>query len=89
MVSSTSGQTLPKKNNSKHLIIFILEYAGLQPIPDCGITYSLQSHFALEDALHLIPENVLISGDDRIPGVSEVGADSGLSFGFQIKGTTA
>eukprot|EP00112_Aurelia_sp_Birch-Aquarium-sp1_P012360 Seg26.6 transcript_id=Seg26.6/GoldUCD/mRNA.D3Y31 product=Nephrocystin-4 protein_id=Seg26.6/GoldUCD/D3Y31 len=55
----------------------IEEYAGLQPIADCGITYSLQSHFALEEVLHLIPENVLISGDDRIPGVSEVGADSG------------
>ena len=30
--------------------------------------------------MHLIPENVLISGDDRIPGVSEVGTDAGMQF---------
>ena len=73
----------------KHLIMLILEYSGLQPIADCGISYSLQSHFALEDVLHLIPENVLISGDDRIPGVSEVGADSGLSHASPNKSISA
>ena len=50
---------------------------GLQPIEDCGINYSLQSHFALEEVLHLMPENVVLSGDDRIPGVSEIGAETG------------
>eukprot|EP00795_Rhopilema_esculentum_P007191 gene7191-12860_t len=54
----------------------IEEFMGLQPIEDCGINYSLQSHFALEEVLHLMPENVVLSGDDRIPGVSEIGAET-------------
>lgn len=56
------------------------EFTGLQRISDCGFTYSLQSHFALEGATHLIPGNVLVSGDDRIPGISEVGMDGGTGI---------
>ena len=59
-------------------IVLSSEFTGLQYINDCGLTYTLQSHFALENVLHLIPENVLISGDDQIPGVSEVGTDTGM-----------
>ena len=58
-----------------HLFI---EFAGLQLVNECGLTYTLQSHFALEEVMHLIPQNVLISGDDRIPGISEVGTDAGI-----------
>ena len=61
-------------------VSFISEFSGLQAIDSCGLTYTLQSHFALEDVIHLLPENVLISGDDRIPGVSEVGTDAGMHF---------
>ena len=61
-----------------YVIVLSLEFAGLQYINDCGLTYTLQSHFALENVLHLIPENVLISGDDQVPGISEVGIDTGM-----------
>ncbi len=61
-------------------ILPLLEFHALVPIPDCSIIYTLQSHTALEDVVHLIPENVFISGDDRIPGVSEVGADTGTTI---------
>ena len=35
--------------------------------------YTLQSHVALESVIQYIPENSVVSGDDIVPGVDEVG----------------
>ncbi|EDO41800.1 predicted protein [Nematostella vectensis] len=43
------------------------------------MSYSLQTHNVLEKALHLIPENALLGGDDIVPGILEiVQEDSGF-----------
>lgn len=64
--------------DEKYSFVYFSEFIGLQKIQGCNLSYTLQSHFALEDVLHLIPENVLISGDDRVPGISEVGMELGM-----------
>ncbi|XP_048580949.1 nephrocystin-4 isoform X2 [Nematostella vectensis] len=55
------------------------EQIDSQRIEGCFMSYSLQTHNVLEKALHLIPENALLGGDDIVPGILEiVQEDSGF-----------
>lgn len=47
------------------------EFPGLLAIPGCQLVYQLSRHSSLGNALHLFPENVLIGGDDIVPGIRE------------------
>ena len=48
-----------------------LECAELSKLPNCTLLYTLQTHDTLENVIQYVPENVVINGDDIIPGVSE------------------
>uniref|UniRef100_A0A5F9C7B7 Nephrocystin 4 n=1 Tax=Oryctolagus cuniculus TaxID=9986 RepID=A0A5F9C7B7_RABIT len=43
----------------------------------CGLQYSLKPHPPLEPALHLLPENLLVSGLQRVPGLLPAHGDTG------------
>lgn len=53
------------------VMIVVLDYIDNQRVDGCFVGYSLQSHPLLDKVLHLMPENVLIGGDDIVPGISE------------------
>ena len=35
------------------------------------MVYTIQTHKAMQKAMHLIPENVLLGANDAVPGLSE------------------
>jgi len=61
--------------NQSNFIIFFLDYIDNQRIDGCFVSFSLQKHPLLDKVFHLMPENVLIGGDDIVPGISETNAD--------------
>ncbi|XP_078696197.1 nephrocystin-4-like isoform X1 [Branchiostoma floridae x Branchiostoma belcheri] len=44
---------------------------NIQLVKGCQIAFSLSTHQAMEKILHLVPENVLVGGNDVIPGIQE------------------
>lgn len=48
----------------------------LKPIPDCILHYTLSSHKAMLRVMNLLPENVIVGGNDIIPGLLD-GGDPG------------
>ncbi|XP_058530465.1 nephrocystin-4 isoform X2 [Ochotona princeps] len=52
---------------SKHLTV----------IEGCSLQYSLKPHPPLEPALHLLPENLLVSGLQHVPGLLPAPGDTG------------
>ncbi|XP_066230978.1 nephrocystin-4 [Saccopteryx leptura] len=46
-------------------------------VEGCGLHYTLRPHPALEPALHLLPENLLVSGLQHVPGVLPAHGDTG------------
>ena len=52
-------------------------------IENCSLQYTLRPHPLLEPVFHLLPENLLVSGLQQIPGLlpahGESGEDSSVS----------
>lgn len=46
-------------------------------IENCSLHYTLRPHPALEPAFHLLPENLLVSGLQPIPGLLAAHSDVG------------
>ena len=67
------------------LVGIFLDFPGLQPFPGFQLLYNLSSHSSLERVVHLFPENVLIGGDDIVPGVREGPPDGELPCNIQRK----
>uniref|UniRef100_A0A2K6E5A0 Nephrocystin 4 n=1 Tax=Macaca nemestrina TaxID=9545 RepID=A0A2K6E5A0_MACNE len=47
-------------------------------IENCSLQYTLKPHPALEPAFHLLPENLLVSGLQQIPGLLPAHGESGM-----------
>ena len=43
----------------------------MEAIGKCALTYTLQTHESLNKVKKYVPDNVVLSGDDIIPGVDE------------------
>lgn len=46
-------------------------------LESCSLQYSLRPHPALEPAFHLLPEHLLVSGLQPVPGLLPAPGDSG------------
>ena len=62
-----------------YVTVIFLDFPGLRPIPGFQLVYQLSRHSSLEKVVHLFPENVLIGGDDIVPGVREGPPDGELN----------
>ncbi|KAG8505552.1 Nephrocystin-4, partial [Galemys pyrenaicus] len=49
----------------------------MTPVAGCSVQYSLRAHPALEPAFHLLPENLLVSGLQPLPGLLPAPGDTG------------
>ncbi|XP_038060969.1 nephrocystin-4-like [Patiria miniata] len=49
----------------------------LTAISDCQLCYTIRTHRYMDKIMHLVPENVLLSGNDKIPGVTVVDPKDG------------
>ncbi|XP_063487985.1 nephrocystin-4 isoform X10 [Symphalangus syndactylus] len=58
---------LPRTKENKHMTL----------IENCSLQYTLKPHPALEPAFHLLPENLLVSGLQQIPGLLPAHGESG------------
>ena len=58
---------------------FFLENSRLLKLVNCAMSYTLQTHDALEKVIQFVPENVVVNGDDVIPGIVE-DASEGLNY---------
>ena len=52
----------------------------LNKVGGCFLVYSLQTHEALESVSHVVPHNVVVNGDDIIPGIVEEGEEGQYDF---------
>ncbi|XP_063516039.1 nephrocystin-4 isoform X10 [Pongo pygmaeus] len=69
--SSATSRTLlpllPRTKENRHMTL----------IENCSLQYTLKPHPALEPAFHLLPENLLVSGLQQIPGLLPAHGESG------------
>ncbi|XP_022085519.1 nephrocystin-4-like isoform X2 [Acanthaster planci] len=49
----------------------------LTVISDCQVCYTIRTHRYMDKIMHLVPENVLLSGHERVPGVAVVDPKEG------------
>ncbi|XP_058300364.1 nephrocystin-4 [Hylobates moloch] len=61
------GRGCSKAEENKHMTL----------IENCSLQYTLKPHPALEPAFHLLPENLLVSGLQQIPGLLPAHGESG------------
>ena len=52
----------------------------LTKVSGCFLVYSLQTHEALESVSHVVPHNVVVNGDDIVPGIVEEGEEGQYDF---------
>ena len=63
-----------------------LEMSLLTKVSGCFLVYSLQTHEALESVSHVVPHNVVVNGDDIVPGIVEEGEEGQYDFlSFYLK----
>lgn len=54
----------------------------IQLVGGCQLSYTMRKHASMEPVLHLMPENVIFSSSQCLPGMMEVTAKSGLVDNF-------
>nr|CAB3264424.1 nephrocystin-4 [Phallusia mammillata] len=91
--SSAESDQAPKKldvfKGSPRALLYmedpIESNPNLKPVPGCQLTFTLSRHQELSTALNLLPENSLVSAEQRVPGLSETAIKTPQGKDFYIK----
>lgn len=66
---STSTWHLRRHENLITFLLFFADSSVLKPVEESYLELAIKNHPALDSVMHLLPENVLVSGDENIPGL--------------------
>lgn len=69
MLNLLAGSTKRAFGSSCHIGVSPPENTHMTLIESCSLQYTLRPHPLLEPVFHLLPENLLVSGLQHIPGL--------------------
>ena len=66
----------------------IEKHVDLKTIPECNLVYSIGTHKAMYKVMSLLPENVIVGGNDFVPGLVDGQTPGRLNLEWNLCGQT-
>lgn len=80
MLILSAGLTQRAFGHSCHTSVSPAENKHVTLVENCSLQYTLRPHPLLESVFHLIPENLLVSGLQHIPGLLPAHGEKGKGW---------